>query len=135
MSVFWGDVPCHAHHVCMTFTKDRVCDLRANEGQHSLESQCRLTSGVLIRLVVTKGMPTDPLRREVTQTKAPRGTIVAIVGTRASCHPIPLRRQIRCQSENTREGLTSVDDRSSSILDLLSKSHNLIPRRSIRNKV
>ena len=50
-----------------------------------------ITSGVLILLVVTKGILTDPLRREVTQTKAPRGTMVAIVGIRASCHPMPFK--------------------------------------------
>lgn len=51
-----------------------------------------ITSGVLILLVVTKGILTEPLRREVTQTKAPRGTMVAIVGMRASCHPMPFKR-------------------------------------------
>ena len=52
------------------------------------------TSGVLIRLLVTKGMPTLPLSCSVTQVKAPRGTLVAIVGIRASCQPIPLLRMV-----------------------------------------
>lgn len=49
----------------------------------------KITSGVLIRFVVTSGILTEPFKRDVTQTNAPLGTIVAIVGTRASCHPIP----------------------------------------------
>jgi hypothetical protein len=48
------------------------------------------TSGVLIRLVVTSGMPTSPFILRVTQAKAPRGTEVAMVGTRASCQPMPV---------------------------------------------
>ena len=48
------------------------------------------TSGMLMRFVVHRGMPTEPLSFLVTQVNAPRGTIVAIVGTRASCQPIPV---------------------------------------------
>ena len=48
------------------------------------------TSGVLIRLVVTSGILTAPLSRLVTQAKAARGTIVAMVGMRASCQPMPV---------------------------------------------
>jgi hypothetical protein len=43
-----------------------------------------------MRLVVISGMPTCPIRRLVTQTKAARGTIVAMVGMRASCQPMPV---------------------------------------------
>jgi len=43
-----------------------------------------------MRLVVISGIPTAPLSRRVTQVKAARGTIVAIVGMRASCQPIPV---------------------------------------------
>ena len=48
------------------------------------------TAGSLMRLVVTSGTRTLPLRRRVTQVNAARGTIVAIVGTRASCQPMPV---------------------------------------------
>ncbi len=58
-------------------------------------SACSATSGVLIRLVVTSGMSMPSARssariRWVTQVNAARGTLVAIVGTRASCQPIPV---------------------------------------------
>ena len=53
------------------------------------------TSGVLIRLVVTSGMSIPSPRSSsrifwVTHVNAARGTLVAMVGTRASCHPIPV---------------------------------------------
>jgi len=48
------------------------------------------TSGVLIRLVVTSGMPTSPRSLAVTLVKAARGTLVAMVGIRASCQPMPV---------------------------------------------
>ena len=48
------------------------------------------TSGVLMRLVATSGMPTLPLSCSVTQAKAARGTLVAMVGMRASCQPMPV---------------------------------------------
>ncbi len=51
---------------------------------------CSATSGVLIRLVATRGTDTAPLSRFVTPAQAPRGTWVAIVGTRASCQPMPV---------------------------------------------
>lgn len=53
-------------------------------------SNSSATSGVLIRLLVTSGTETDPISRFVTQVYAPRGTDVAMVGMRASCHPIPV---------------------------------------------
>ena len=48
------------------------------------------TAGSLIRFVVISGMSTTPRKRAVTQVNAPRGTIVAIVGIRASCQPTPV---------------------------------------------
>jgi hypothetical protein len=51
---------------------------------------CSATSGVLIRLLVTRGMDTAPLSRAVTQVKAARGTMLAMVGMRASCQPMPV---------------------------------------------
>ncbi len=51
---------------------------------------CSAISGRLIRFVVTSGMPTSPFIFFVTHANAPRGTEVAIVGTRASCQPMPV---------------------------------------------
>jgi len=47
---------------------------------------------MLIRLVVTSGKLTAPdcLSLRVTHVKPARGTLVAMVGTRASCHPMPV---------------------------------------------
>ena len=47
------------------------------------------TSGMLIRLVATSGTRTCGLSLAVTSTKAARGTEVTMVGTRASCQPMP----------------------------------------------
>ena len=43
-----------------------------------------------MRLVAISGSLTSPFSRRVTQANAARGTIVAIVGTRASCQPMPV---------------------------------------------
>ncbi|MNP11766.1 hypothetical protein D3C76_1039690 [compost metagenome] len=51
---------------------------------------CSATSGVLIRLVVISGIFTEPRSFAVTLAKAARGTLVAMVGMRASCQPIPV---------------------------------------------
>jgi hypothetical protein len=52
---------------------------------------CSATSGVLMRLVVMSGTPTLRLQAfAVTPAKPPRGTEVAMVGTRASCQPMPV---------------------------------------------
>ena len=48
------------------------------------------TSGELIRFEVMTGIDTSPINFCVTQVNARRGTEVAIVGTRASCQPIPV---------------------------------------------
>ncbi len=50
------------------------------------------TSGVLMRLDATSGIETSPIIRLVSQVKAARGTEVAMVGTRASCQPMPVFR-------------------------------------------
>ena len=52
------------------------------------------TSGALMRLVAQSGMPTWPLSLRVTHANAARGTEVAIVGTRASCQPMPVFRMV-----------------------------------------
>ncbi|MNI42264.1 hypothetical protein D3C73_965460 [compost metagenome] len=51
---------------------------------------CSATSGVLMRLVVISGMLTEPRSLAVTLLNAARGTLVAMVGIRASCQPIPV---------------------------------------------
>ena len=53
------------------------------------------TSGVLMRLLVISGVSMPLARRwarslAVTQAKPARGTLVAMVGTRASCQPMPV---------------------------------------------
>ncbi|MNJ47962.1 hypothetical protein D3C77_431400 [compost metagenome] len=48
------------------------------------------TSGVLMRLVVISGTVRCFFSSAVTQLKAPRGTLVAMVGMRASCQPMPV---------------------------------------------
>ncbi|MCY1437691.1 hypothetical protein D9M71_538630 [compost metagenome] len=53
-------------------------------------STCSATSGVLMRLVVTSGMSISPRSLAVTLVKAARGTLVAMVGMRASCQPMPV---------------------------------------------
>ena len=47
------------------------------------------TSGMLIRLTAITGTPTCGRSLAVTAVKAARGTEVAMVGTRASCQPMP----------------------------------------------
>ena len=45
---------------------------------------------MLMRLVVTRGICTSPIKRLVTQANPARGTMVAMVGTLASCQPMPV---------------------------------------------
>ena len=47
-------------------------------------------SGELILLDVIRGAPTKPISFPVTHAKARLGTIAAIVGIGASCHPMPV---------------------------------------------
>ena len=65
---------------------------RAMETMSALPSAktCSATSGMLMRLVVTKGMLTSPIIFLVTQAKPALGTMVPMVGTRDSCQPIPV---------------------------------------------
>jgi hypothetical protein len=72
--------------------------LRANSGSASIgrpmevmsaipsSSTCSATAGMLMRLLVIRGIDSSRRRRPVTGAKAARGTRVAIVGTRAWCH-------------------------------------------------
>ena len=53
-------------------------------------STCSAISGVLIRFDVINGIETEPFSFSVTHVNAARGTLVAIVGIRASCQPIPV---------------------------------------------
>ena len=58
-------------------------------------STCSATSGVLMRLLAISGvwMPSaanSAFILWVSQAKAARGTLVAMVGTRASCQPMPV---------------------------------------------
>ncbi len=53
-------------------------------------STASATAGSLIRLVAISGIPTSFFSRFVTHANAARGTIVAMVGTRASCQPMPV---------------------------------------------
>ena len=48
------------------------------------------TSGMLMRFVVISGIFTAPLSRRVTHVNAARGTLVTMVGMRASCQPMPV---------------------------------------------
>ncbi len=62
-------------------------------------STASATSGMLMRLVATTGVVMPCARRPsrsflVTQAKPARGTLVAMVGTRASCQPMPLFRMV-----------------------------------------
>ena len=47
------------------------------------------TSGMLIRFVATTGTDTCSLSRAAYEVNAARGTEVTMVGTRASCQPMP----------------------------------------------
>ena len=53
-------------------------------------SSASATSGMLMRLLVITGTVTTSRSRRVAQLKAARGTMVATVGTRASCQPMPV---------------------------------------------
>ena len=52
------------------------------------------TSGELMRLVAMSGIATSPFSLPVTQANAPLGTEVAMVGTRASCQPMPVLMRV-----------------------------------------
>ena len=77
------------------------------------------TAGSLMRFVVISGTRTAPRSRAVTHVKAPRGTIVAIVGMRASCQPMPVlisvapAASIACASVTTSSHVLPPSTRSS----------------------
>ena len=70
-------------------------------------STCSAVSGMLMRLLVTTGVAM-PSRRNasrsflVTQAKPARGTLVAMVGMRASCQPMPLLIKVAPARETAR---------------------------------
>ena len=51
---------------------------------------CSATSGMLMRLVVISGIFTSAFILRVTKANAARGTLVTMVGMRASCQPMPV---------------------------------------------
>ena len=59
------------------------------------------SSGVLIRLEAQTGTFAISLRRAVAERQAPRGTWVMIVGTRASCQPMPVLRTVTPASSSS----------------------------------
>ena len=65
------------------------------------------TSGVLIRFEAISGRPTLPMSFWVTQAKAARGTEVAMVGTRASCQPIPELRRVAPAASTARASVST----------------------------
>jgi hypothetical protein len=69
--------------------KGRAIDTMSAQPSASTASA---TSGVLMRFEVISGIVTSPISFFVTQAKARRGTEVAMVGTRASCQPMPVLR-------------------------------------------
>ena len=58
-------------------------------------------SGALIRLDAHTGTLATPLRRAVAERQAPRGTWVMIVGTRASCQPMPVLKTVTPASSSS----------------------------------
>ena len=60
------------------------------------------TSGMLIRLVATTGTDTCSLSRAAYEVNAARGTEVTIVGTRASCQPMPRLRMLAPAASTSR---------------------------------
>ena len=74
------------------------------------------SSGVLIRLDAHTGTDTSAFSRAVADRQAPRGTWVMIVGTRASCQPMPVLKAVTpASSQQVRElddlvpGLAALD--------------------------
>jgi hypothetical protein len=81
----------------------RAIETRSAEPSVSSSSQ---SSGVLIRLEAHTGMPTSSRRRPVVHVHAPRGTWVRIVGTRASCQPMPVLRMDAPAASTSRASAT-----------------------------
>ena len=72
---------------CASASSGRAIDTRSHAPRASSSSA---TSGLLMRLEATTGMRTSLRKRSVTEAKAARGTEVTMVGTRASCQPMPV---------------------------------------------
>jgi hypothetical protein len=77
-------------------------------------------SGALMRLDAHTGTATSALSRAVIDRQAPGGTCVMIVGTRASCQPMPVLSTVtpasssRCASSTTSSQVWPSSTRSSS---------------------
>ena len=77
-------------------------------------------SGLLIRLDAQTGTDTSALSRAVAERQAPCGTWVMIVGTRASCQPMPVLSMVTpaassaCASSTTSSQVWPPSTRSSS---------------------
>src|SRR5213594_2866119 len=68
------------------------------------------TAGSLMRLVAISGIETAPFKRRVTHANAARGTMVAIVGMRASCQPMPVLMIVAPAALDEIEHRQPVDD-------------------------
>ena len=65
-------------------------------------------SGLLIRFDAQTGTVATALSRAVAERQAPRGTWVMIVGTRASCQPMPvLKTETPASSSSPASSMTS----------------------------
>ncbi len=84
---------------------------------------CSATSGVLMRLLAITGMPTSGRSLPVAQANAARGTEVTIVGTRASCQPMPVLRA----SAGALERLRELDD----LIPALAAGHEIQEREAV----
>lgn len=60
----------------------------------SSASTCSAECGMVIRLEAATGMDTTSRTRRVKSANAVRGTEVTIVGTRASCQPMPVSSRL-----------------------------------------
>ncbi len=67
---------------------------------------CSARSGIVIRFEVTTGIESSGRSCAVTRVKAPRGTEVTIVGTRASCQPMPVLMIVAPAASTSRASAT-----------------------------
>ena len=77
---------------------------RLTMSAHSSASTASATSGMLMRLLVISGVLMPAARSSariffVTQANAARGTLVAMVGMRASCQPMPVLMSVAPAAE------------------------------------
>ena len=95
----------------------RAIDTRSASPAARIDSA---SSGVLIRFDAQTGTDTSALSRAVAERQAPGGTWVMIVGTRASCQPMPVLSTVtpasssRCASSTTSSQVCPPSTRSSS---------------------